>query len=53
MARMETIDPLVFVRFKRWMANQPGRDTLKRKRDTLQAEVVEELTEEYLPHLIV
>lgn len=53
MARMETIDPLVFAKFKRWMANQPGRDTLKRKRDTLQAEVVEELTEEYLPHLIV
>jgi len=53
MARMETIDPLVFAKFKRWRANQPGRDTLRRKRDTLQAEVVEELTEKYLPHLIV
>jgi hypothetical protein len=53
MVRMETIDPLVFAKFKRWMANQPSRDALKRKRDTLQAEVVEELTEEYLPHLIV
>lgn len=52
MARMETIDPLIFVNFKRWMANQPDRNQLKRSRDILQAEVVEELTREYLPQLI-
>ena len=53
MARMETISPLVFAKFKRWMAAQPDREQLKRRRDILQAEVVEELTVEYLPHLKV
>ncbi len=51
MARMETVSPLAFVKFKRWMAEQPDRDKLKRKRDILQAEVVKELVDEYLPHL--
>jgi hypothetical protein len=53
MARMETVSPLVFAKFKRWMAAQPDRNRLKRKRDILQAEVVEELVDEYLPHLKV
>jgi len=51
MARMNTISPIVFVRFKRWMAEQPDRDTMKRQRDILQANMVEELIAEYLPHL--
>ena len=51
MARMNTISPLAFVRFKRWLAEQPDRDTMKRRRDNLQADLVEELVEEYLPHL--
>lgn len=51
MARMNTIHPRVFANFKRWMADQTDRDTLKTRRDLLQAEIVEELVEEYLPHL--
>ena len=50
MARMHTISPVAFVKFKRWMADQPDRDTMKRQRDVLQANIVEELIEEYLPH---
>lgn len=51
MARMNTISPVVFTRFKRWMAEQADRDPIKRRRDLLQAELVEELTREYLPHI--
>lgn len=51
MARMNTIHPLVFANFKRWMAEQRDRDPLKKQRDLLQAVRVEELVEEYLPHL--
>jgi Nucleotidyltransferase len=49
MARMNTIAPLSFCHFKRWMASQPDRSPLKRRRDLLQAEIVEQLIEEYLP----
>ncbi|MFZ2854077.1 MAG: GSU2403 family nucleotidyltransferase fold protein [Rhodocyclaceae bacterium] len=51
MARMNTISPLAFARFKRWMAEQADRDPLKRSRDLRQAEVVDALVDEYLPHL--
>lgn len=51
MARMITISPIAFAKFKRWLAAQPTRDPMKRSRDTLQAEVVEQLTAEYLPHI--
>lgn len=51
MARMETISPLTFIKFKRWMASQPDRDPMKVSRDGLQAGMVEQLVEEYLPHL--
>ncbi|WP_282003415.1 GSU2403 family nucleotidyltransferase fold protein [Geotalea uraniireducens] len=53
MARMNTISPVSFVRFKRWMAEQPDREPMKRTRDILQANMVEELITEYLPHLSV
>lgn len=52
MARMETISPLAFVKFKRWMAAQPDRDPMKISRDSLQADIVEQLVEEYLPYLV-
>ncbi len=52
MARMNTISPLAFANFKRWMAEQPDRDPMKRRRDILQASLVEELSREYLPHLL-
>ncbi len=51
MARMNTLAPLAFVRFKRWMSTQPEREALKRRRDALQADAVEEVLREYLPQL--
>lgn len=51
MARMTTIHPGVFVNFKRWMSQEPDRDPLKRRRDALQADAVEWLLQERLPHL--
>lgn len=51
MARMTTVAPALFARFKRWMAERPDRDPVKRSRDLLQAEMVEKFAEEYLPHL--
>ena len=35
--------PATFVAFKRWMAEQADRDPLKRRRDVLQADAVQEL----------
>jgi len=52
MARMTTIEPAPFVEFKRWMSTLKNRDQMKRARDALQAEVVQQLMLEYLPHLI-
>jgi hypothetical protein len=51
MARMHTIDPRAFVRVKRWLAAQNGRDPLKRRKDLLQADIVASLVENYLPQL--
>lgn len=51
MARMTTIHPRVFVAFKRWMSKEPDRDPLKRRRDALQADAVEWMLHERLPHL--
>jgi hypothetical protein len=49
MARMTTLEPMAFVRFKQWMSALPERDPLKRRRDALQAEAVEAVVREYLP----
>lgn len=51
MARMNTVHPLAFVRFKRWLAQRPERDPLKVARDELQADTVTQLVDEYLPQL--
>lgn len=51
MTRMTTISPIAFAKFKRWLAAQPTRDPLKRSRDTMQADVVEQIVAEYFPHL--
>lgn len=49
MALMRTIDPAVFVSFKRWMANEaPNRAELKRRRDRRQADIVDALLKEGL-----
>lgn len=49
MARMTTIHPADFVKFKRWMSKQPDRLAIKRRRDALQADAVEWLLQERLP----
>ena len=47
MVLMRTVDPEIFVRFKRWLANgAPDRDPQKRGRDLSQAEIVHVLLEE-------
>jgi hypothetical protein len=51
MARMNTVHPATFVAFKRWMAAQPDREALKRRRDVLQADAVQELLNGYLPQV--
>jgi len=51
MARMNTIHPAVFVKFKRWMSDRTDRVAYKARRDRLQAEVVQQLMDQYLPHL--
>jgi hypothetical protein len=44
MARMVTIDPGVFVDFKRWMAEQEAtRPAPRRRRDAMQADIVQQL----------
>lgn len=52
MARLTTIHPAVFVTFKCWMASEPDRDPLKRRRDALQADAVEWALNERMPHLL-
>jgi len=51
MARMNTLHPLAFARFKRWMSALPNRDAKKKARDLLQAQIVEEIVSAHLPHL--
>jgi len=48
---MATIDPRVFAVHKYWLATQPDRDPLKKKRDRGQAEAVAHLTIRDMPHL--
>lgn len=47
MAIMRTIAPAAFVEFKRWMAQSaPHREEAKRRRDRLQADIVQELLDQ-------
>ena len=50
MARMNTISPVMYAKVKRWIARQNDRDPLKRVRDVLQAELVEEMLAEFFPN---
>jgi hypothetical protein len=51
MARMDTISPVLFCDFKRWMATQGDREPMKRSRDVLQANLMDQMIDEYLPQL--
>lgn len=49
MALMRTIAPSAFVEFKRWMAESaPQREEAKRRRDRLQADIVQDLLDQKL-----
>jgi len=48
MARMRTVDPVIFARTKRWLSERENREFRKRQRDALQADLVEAMLE-YLP----
>lgn len=48
MARMNTLNPQAFIRFKRWMAGYRDRDPRKARRDALQADAVQVLVDRYL-----
>ena len=51
MARINTVSPVAFARFKRWMADQGDRERIKRQRDLLQAELVEALVADFFPNV--
>jgi hypothetical protein len=43
LATLNTIDPRIFVSFKRWMAGLKDREPVKRRRDVMQADAVQGL----------
>lgn len=49
MAVMHTLDPLTFVEIKRMISKLPGRESIKRTKDALQADVVEQLISTHMP----
>lgn len=51
MARMTTVHPMAFARIKRLLAHEPHRDPRKSPKDLAQAETIEALVDQYLPHL--
>lgn len=51
MAIMHTVHPLDFVRIKQLIGKKLGRDPLKARKDLLQASLVRQLVDTYLPHL--
>lgn len=51
MALMRTVHPLDFIQVKRALAKSSARDPLKARKDALQADVVQQLWQEYLQHL--
>jgi len=53
MALLRTIHPLDFSRIKSELAVQIGRDPNKAGKDALQAQIVQDLVSDYLPHLLV
>ena len=51
MARMRTVHPLDFARIKRQLSQDKRRDPLKKTKDMAQADMIEMLVRESLPHL--
>ncbi|MEI6133303.1 MAG: GSU2403 family nucleotidyltransferase fold protein [Deltaproteobacteria bacterium] len=53
MARINTVSPVEFIKVKKWLSMRPDRDPIKQSRDKLQANIIEKLVTEYLPHLLI
>ena len=51
MARMRTVHPLDFARIKRQLSKERNRNPLKKTKDLAQADMIETLVQECLPHL--
>ena len=51
MARMRTVHPLDFARIKRQLSHDLRRDPLKKTKDMAQADMIQVLVQECLPHL--
>lgn len=49
--RLIVPDPRIFAAHKFWVAKQPDREPIKRRRDLAQAQAVARLTAQYLEHL--
>lgn len=52
MERMTTISPVVFASFKHWMSSLSDREPLKKRRDELQATIVDQMILQYFPQLL-
>ena len=52
MAMMNTLGPLTFIAIKRTITAAPSRDSRKRHKDALQADVVDELVRTRMQHLL-
>ena len=52
MARLRTVHPLDYARIKRQLSQDLRREPLKKTKDMAQAELIEPLVRECLPHLI-
>lgn len=52
MALMRTLHPLDFIRLKQDLAQRPGRDPLKAPKDRLQAQVMRQLWDNFLQHVV-
>ena len=52
MAMMNTLHPMDFADVKAVIGQRRDRDPLKARKDLLQSELVRNLIDEYLPHLV-
>jgi hypothetical protein len=49
--RVIAADPRVWAAHKHWVAQQPDRDPIKRRRDAEQAAIVAGIVRDFMPHL--
>lgn len=52
MAVMNTMNPKTFIALKKMLSTAPGRDPRKRRKDALQAELVQQLVQTHMPQYL-